>query len=100
MKRCVFTLLAQADLRDIHDYIAEQDPDAALDYVTRLELACEKLVQMPEAGRKRDKFAPSLRSLPVGRYIIFYRITDEGIEIARVLHGARDIESIFSDEQP
>ena len=99
MKRCVFTLLAQADLRDIHDYIAEQDPDTALDYVTRLELACENLIKMPEAGRKRDELAPSLRSLPVGRYVIFYRITKEGVEIERVLHGARDIESIFSDEE-
>jgi hypothetical protein len=28
----------------------------------------------------------------VGRYLIFYRVVPGGIELARVLHGARDIK--------
>ena len=99
MNRYIFSPLARTDFREIHDYIAEHDIDSALDVANQLEQACERLAQMPELGRKREELAHSLRSLPVGHYIIFYRITDEGVEIARVLHGARDIESIFSDEQ-
>lgn len=99
MRRCVFTLLAQADFQDIHDYIAEKDFDSALDLVTQLQLACDNLATMPELGRKRDELAPDLRSLPVGRHIVFYRIVGEGVEILRVLHGAQDIEGIFTGKR-
>lgn len=98
MKRCKFSPLARADLREIHDYIAERDADAALDFVTRLQLACESLAAMPGQGRKRDDLAPGLRSFPVARYIIFYRRVTTGVEIARVVHGARDIEAIIADQ--
>jgi toxin ParE1/3/4 len=46
-------------------------------------------------GRVRDELVPSLRSFPVGKYVIFYRPIENGIEIARILHGARDLPSIF-----
>ncbi|AUB37002.1 Plasmid stabilization system protein ParE [Nostoc flagelliforme CCNUN1] len=39
-----------------------------------------------------------MRSFPVKNYLIFYRTIDEGIEIARILHGSQDIETIFQDE--
>jgi toxin ParE1/3/4 len=42
-------------------------------------------------GRKVGELAPNLRSLPVGSYLIFYRPIDDGIQLIRVLHGARDI---------
>lgn len=89
MTRCVFSLRARADLRRIHAYIAERDPDIALDLITRLTTACEDLATMPEKGRKRDELALGLRSWPVDRYIIFYRIGREQLRIVRVLHGAR-----------
>ena len=97
-RRCVFTLLARADFNDIHDYIAEKDPDTALDLVTRLQLACDNLAKMPGMGRARDELAPGVRSFPMGKYIVFYRVINEGVEILRVLHGAQDIERIFADE--
>ena len=46
-------------------------------------------------GRPRGELAPRLRSFPVGPYVLFYRPTPNGIEVARVLHGARDIPSLF-----
>ncbi len=37
-------------------------------------------------------------SFPVGSHLIFYRIDDNGsVEIARVLHGRRDVGSSFRD---
>jgi toxin ParE1/3/4 len=35
---------------------------------------------------------PGLCSFPVGRYIIFYLIISDGIEVVRVLHASRDID--------
>jgi hypothetical protein len=32
---------------------------------------------------------------PFGGYVIFYHVVTNAIEIVRVLHGGRDIESIF-----
>jgi toxin ParE1/3/4 len=31
-------------------------------------------------------------------YVIFYRTVEQGVEIVRVLHAARDIAAIFEDE--
>jgi toxin ParE1/3/4 len=31
-------------------------------------------------------------------HLVFYREFDKGIEVLHVLHGARDIDSAFSDE--
>jgi len=36
-------------------------------------------------------------SFPVGRYVVFYQPQDDGVEVVRVLHSARDIESIAED---
>lgn len=46
-------------------------------------------------GRSREELAPGLRSFPVARYVVFYRTGHRGIEIARVLHGARDLDLLF-----
>jgi toxin ParE1/3/4 len=36
-----------------------------------------------------------LRSHPIGHYLIFYFPLEDGVDIIRVLHGSRDIESLF-----
>jgi len=55
-------------------------------------------------GRAREELAASLRSFPFGRYVIFYVPFEDGIDVVgidvvRVLHGARDIDAIFSESQ-
>lgn len=32
-------------------------------------------------------------------YLVFYRATESGIDVLRVLRGARDIDSILKDEE-
>jgi len=98
MTRYIFSPLAREDFQNIHDYIAAQVPDAALDFVTRLELTCEKLASLPEIGRSREELAAGIRSFPVARHLIFYRIIEDGVEIVRILHGAQNIERIFDSE--
>ena len=46
-------------------------------------------------GTRREALAPGLRSFPVGNYLVFYRVTEGGIELARVLHGMRDLADLF-----
>lgn len=50
---------------------------------------------MPHLGRQREELSPRLRSFPVANDVIFYRPLDNGVKIARVLHGARDFPPLF-----
>jgi toxin ParE1/3/4 len=50
----------------------------------------------PHLGRARDDdFGPGSRSFPVGEYVIVYCIDEGDILILRVVHGRRDLESLF-----
>jgi len=64
-------------------------------FIDKLYQAIQALGRQPGSGRHREELAPGIQSFPFGRYIIFYRAVTSGIEIVRVLHGARDIENIF-----
>jgi toxin ParE1/3/4 len=50
-------------------------------------------------GRARQELAASLRSFPFGRYVIFYVPIENGINVVRVLHSARDIDAVFDEGQ-
>jgi toxin ParE1/3/4 len=86
---------ARSDLGEIWFYIAQDDLDAADKFIHVLVSRFPKLADMPQLGRRREELSPRLRSFPVGRYVIFYRPLENGIEIARVLHGARDFPPLF-----
>jgi toxin ParE1/3/4 len=58
----------------------------------------QALARRPKMGRSRPELAPELRSFPVGQYVIFYLPLPKGVDIVRVLHGARDIESILQED--
>jgi toxin ParE1/3/4 len=46
-------------------------------------------------GREREELSARLRSFAVGNYVIFYRPAKDGIEVVRILHGARDFPPLF-----
>lgn len=95
MKRAIFAPAAEADLEAIHDYIATDNLAAATMLVARLEDLATRLAETPGMGRARAELLPDLRSFPFGNYVLFYRPAESGIEIVRVLHGARDVPVIF-----
>jgi toxin ParE1/3/4 len=49
----------------------------------------------PYSGRARPELQADLRSLSVGEYLIFYRVRREAIVLMRIVHGRRNLESIF-----
>jgi toxin ParE1/3/4 len=89
------TPAAVEDLIGIWSFIDKHSTEAADRMLDCIEAAYERLGDFPEGGRRRDDLLSGLRSLPVGRYIIFYRRTEDGIEVVRVLHGARDLPRLF-----
>ena len=86
---------ARMDLDGIWDYIAQDDPETADRFVRLLLAKFVVLATMPQLERRREEFAPGLRSFPVGKCVIFYRSAENGVVIIRVLHGARDLPSLF-----
>jgi toxin ParE1/3/4 len=94
-----YTLSAQArqDLKDIKDYIARDSLDRARDFVNAIAERFQTIANFPEMGQRYEILAPNLRGLPVRNYIIFYRPTQQGISIERILSGYRDLEALFSE---
>ena len=93
MKTIRLTAEAGNDIDEIWLFIAQDDPDAADRFHDILMSKFALLGKQPLIGRERNDLSPSLRSFPVGNYVIFYRDWPEFLEIMRVLHGARDIEN-------
>ena len=95
---------ARLDLVEIATHIADSNVDASDRFLAAAKAASEKLAAVPGTGRLRGFKNPALsdlRSWPIRgfrNYLIFYRPTRDGIEVVRVLHGARDIDQIFEGE--
>jgi len=92
---------ARDDLDGIWDYIGIErgSPGAA---ERQIELLYDKfalLASHPRIGQSCDNLRSNLRCFSAGNYVIFFCPTEEGIEVERVIHGARDIEALFDDTE-
>ncbi len=94
MTTLIRTPQAEEDLIEIWQYIARDDPGAASAHLRRLDEMCQRLAEQPGLGRSRPDIRDDLRSFPVGKYIILYRVIDDGVEIVRLAHGARRLENL------
>ena len=89
---------AEADLDEIWLYIATESSsievaDRLIDTITGNFLL---LAGFPYAGRARDDgFGSGTRSFPTGEYVIVYSLEDSDVFILRVVHGKRDLETLF-----
>ena len=89
---------ADADLFEISLYLARQGSiETAERFIDAVHEQFRRLADHPGMGRAREELAPGLRSIPEGKYVIFYRALQEGILIVRVLHGSRDARRIFKE---
>ena len=86
-----YTARARRDLIDIWLEISAVNP-AADELYNRLEARVEILRRFPQSGRARLDIAPDARALIELPYLILYRIIPDGVQIVRVLHGARHID--------
>ena len=81
--------------------LAGERPAAAHRYAIALEDAFERIRQMPEVGVQRSYGSRGLRAVRVWpvpgfrRFLIFYRVTENTLEVIRVLHSARDVVRVL-----
>ncbi|MHB1198224.1 MAG: type II toxin-antitoxin system RelE/ParE family toxin [Polaromonas sp.] len=95
MSRVLRRPQAQGDIDDIWNYIANDNITAADNWVDKLDEQFKLLALQPLMGRARDELAASIRSFPIGRYVIFYLPLANGIDVVRVLHSGRDVLALF-----
>ncbi len=92
---------ADRDIEECFVFIAEGDLDAGVRFLVAVESSMEELSRFPKLGKRRDgriERWDSLRIWPVRgfyRYLLFYIISEDQIELVRVLHSSRDINTIF-----
>lgn len=86
---------ANADIEGIVLYIFDLNPVAARHFLDALEEVCELLASHPLLGRLRPEFGEGLRSFPVGSYLVFYIPATDGIDVARVIYGGRDLPGVI-----
>jgi toxin ParE1/3/4 len=101
MARVLRTPLARRDLKGIGQYIARESGSRsiALRFLDRIAARAKTQAEQPKLGERRPDLGAEVRCFPVGNYVVFYRPIGRGIELLRVLHGARDVPSAWR-EQP
>jgi len=96
-----WTEKASKNLQSIYEYIARDSKVYAGRFVKALIKAAGKLEMMPYCGRMIPEFErDDLREVIYQNYRIVYRMVDEDnvAEILAVVHGARDMKTLFSKE--
>jgi toxin ParE1/3/4 len=86
--------LARTDILDIWTYVAADNPVAADRVLERIERVLQSISEHPELGRERPDIMVGLRSFAVMSWVVLYRVDSESVIVARVLHGARDLDEL------
>jgi len=87
---------AEEDLLAIAQYIAKDNPSAAVVWLDKLDETLSLLARQPQLGEAVDHIRPDLRRISHGDYLLFYEPRKAGIGLVRVIHGARKIEDLLT----
>lgn len=94
MPKVIYSQLADRDLDDIWDYVAQFSVLQADKLWDRFQTRLEYLARWNTLGRSRFELCANCRSHPFGKYCFYFRPTESGIEVLRILHSARDLDQI------
>jgi len=103
MSRIAQREAAEQDLVEHFIFISETSERAARKFLKAARTTYELLASQPRMGRLADLesvFLKGARVFPIkgfDKYLVFYLPTHTGIEVVRVIHGARDIPRLFED---
>lgn len=95
MPRVTLRPQAEIDILEIWTFIADDSVIAADRWIDELHDRLALWSSQPKMGTARDELGPGIRSLPTGRYVVFFEPLADGIDVIRVLHSSRDVDQIF-----
>jgi plasmid stabilization system protein ParE len=93
----ILTPTAQRDLESIWQYLVEDaDEETADEVFNRIHDQCARLSLAPDVGHfRRDLLDERFRFMSIWSYLIVYRAQTRPLRIVAILHGRRDLKSIF-----
>ena len=103
-RRIIRSDLALADLEEQAEYIRRSNPRAALRFLDAAEATFRMLASMPGLGQGHESENPlyqDLRCFPISKFrahVVYYKPLADGIIVIRVVHGARDLDQVFGQE--
>src|SRR5215208_396087 len=101
MARLTIRAFADEDIDAIARFIAKDNLDAGKRFYDAIAHDLLLLSANPRMGARRKARDPRLqeiRSWPVSgyrNYLVFYLAMDDGVDVVRVLHGARDVDRLI-----
>jgi toxin ParE1/3/4 len=99
MARLNISPRAAADLSTIADRIMLDNPSAADRWVDAISVVFELLARHPYIGERfHTERHRALRRYVMRNYVIYYVPAEDGVDIARVIHGARQHEQMLDDD--
>ena len=91
----VFADEAVLDLECISDAIATfVSEDAVATFLRKVQEKCRRTAKFPNMGKNYSDIDPNLQGLIIDNYIILDFPRSDGIDIARVVNGYSDLESL------
>ena len=92
---------AAANLAELTDGMVARGagPESADRFVDGLLESFQTLADFPDIGTPRDYLPAPVLAFPHRGYMIYYRKTAEGIEIAQILYGGRDMAAYFAEPE-
>ena len=100
--RIIFTDAAIADILEQADWYEDQaDANLATRWDRAVTTTVLRMLKNPRSGapcKFKSKELRDLRRVPVSKFekhLIFYRFEKNELIVLRVVHGARDLESLF-----
>ncbi len=97
MSQYRLTLRSINDLEAIADFVGKQDPAAAMKLLELLFQKFDVLAEFPRIGQSVPAFGENVRIFSAKKYVIYYRVYGEQVQISRVVHGSRDFHSLDQD---
>ena len=82
-------------LAELRQKVAKTNPKAASRTFDSIRQRAKLLATFPNMGKPYNQLASNLRGSIVNEYIILYYPKEDGIEIARVVSGYHDLETLF-----
>jgi toxin ParE1/3/4 len=95
MRRILIRRVARNDIDGISDYISQDNPRRANSFIEEIYHKIQVIAERPLSFPTREDVSTGLRSALHGNYLILFRIVDDEIHISRVVHGSRDLDSLF-----
>jgi plasmid stabilization system protein ParE len=101
LARLTYLYSAKQDFVSILRYISRESGSLAVgqQFVGALRQKCRHLACLPgHMGRPRPELRPDIRSFAFRGYVIFFRYTDDPLQVVNILEGHRDIDAHFGSD--